>query len=175
MEIRTDIMKLGSIRVGDKYEILAFDDAREMRERPVEKDGRKFYPIRALRKIGNVNEGELGGWIEEVSCLSPEGDCWIDRNSYVCAGSCVKDNAKLSGNVTLKGESVVSENAILAGHMVVLDSTFSGDATVIGNLMLMDCKATGKSAIFGDGCAEHLVAQFAQRYRISGFGNEIQP
>ena len=36
-----------------------------------------LHRIRALRNFDDVEEGELGGWIEEENNLSHKGNCWV--------------------------------------------------------------------------------------------------
>lgn len=54
------------------------------------------YRIEALRSFGNVEKGDLGGFVENENILSHEGNCWIERNSYVFG------NNKISGDIVVK-------------------------------------------------------------------------
>lgn len=49
-------------------------------------EGTKLYQIKALKTFGDVNKGDLGGYVEDESNLSQENLCWI------------YDYAKVSGN-----------------------------------------------------------------------------
>lgn len=51
-----------------------------------------LHRIKAVRDFGDVEVGDLGGWIEQEENLSHEGNCWISGNAKVY------DNAKVSGN-----------------------------------------------------------------------------
>ena len=54
--------------------------------------GKKLFRIKALVEFGNVNVGDLGGYIEKESNLSHDGDAWVYGNAEVCG------NAKVYGN-----------------------------------------------------------------------------
>lgn len=172
MEIKTNLTQMGSIRVGDKYEMLTFDDARHMRERPREEDGKKLYPIRALKDFGNVKKGDLGGYIEDSSCLSSKGDCWVGKNSIVFSGCKVTENAILDGNIELRGRTTVSDDAVLSGRIVAENCIFQHKSRVSGQLMLMNCRTSGSTEIKGDGAAQHCCGEFASVIVIDGFHAE---
>lgn len=172
MEIKKNLTDMGSIRVGDKYEMLTFDDARHMRERPKEAEGKRVYPIRALRDFGEVKKGDLGGYIEDSSCLSAEGDCWISKNSIVFSGSKVTDNAILDGNIELHGKTIVSDDARLTGRIVAENCIFQHNSRVEGQLMLMGCRTSGNTQITGDGAAHHACGEFASHIVVEGFHAE---
>lgn len=42
-------------------------------------DGVTLHRIQALKDFGNVDAGELGGWVESEKNLSQSGDCWIAK------------------------------------------------------------------------------------------------
>ena len=52
-------------------------------------DGITLYRIRAIKSFSNVNEGDLGGWIEKEDNLSQIGNAWV------------YDNAKAYGNARI--------------------------------------------------------------------------
>ena len=172
MEIKTNLTGTGSIRVGDKYEMLTFEDARHMRERPREVEDKTLYPIRALKDFGNVKKGDLGGYIEDSSCLSPEGNCWVGKNSIVFSGSRVSENALLDGNIELRGTTTASDDVILSGRIVAENCIFQHNSRVSGQLMLMNCRTSGKTEIMGDGAAHHCCGEFASIIRVEGFHAE---
>ncbi|WP_440866245.1 hypothetical protein [Symbiopectobacterium purcellii] len=45
--------------------------------------GIKLFRIKALVAFGNVDEGELGGWVEKESNLAQDGDAWVYGNARV--------------------------------------------------------------------------------------------
>ena len=68
--------------------------------------GKKLFQIRALISFGNVEEGDLGGFIEKEDNLSQSGDAWVYGNAEVSGNARVSGNAEVSGNedyTTIKG------------------------------------------------------------------------
>ena len=45
--------------------------------------GKTLYRIKALVQFGNVNAGDLGGWIEKEENLSQSGNAWVSGNARV--------------------------------------------------------------------------------------------
>ena len=45
--------------------------------------GKKLFRIRALVAFGNVEAGELGGYVEKEENLSDDGDAWVFGNAQV--------------------------------------------------------------------------------------------
>ena len=78
--------------------------------------------------------GEKGGWLEQTSNLSQDGDCWVGTNGIVCGNGFVCDNVVLSS-----GE--VGDNAKVGG-----EATISGDVGIGGNAYVY-----GKAKISGSG------------------------
>lgn len=84
--------------------------------------GKKLFRIKALVAFGNVEKGELGGFIEKEDNLSHDGDAWVFGNAQVYG------NARVSGDARVYGNARVSGNAQVYG-----DAWVSGDAQVYGN------------------------------------------
>ena len=62
--------------------------------------GRKLFRIKALISFGNVNAGDLGGYVESEKNLSQSGDAWVYGDAEVCG------NAEVCGDadyVCVKG------------------------------------------------------------------------
>lgn len=57
--------------------------------------GHTLYRIRALVAFGNVQAGELGGWIEEEKNLCQEGDAWVSGDAWVYGNARVYGNAEV--------------------------------------------------------------------------------
>lgn len=70
-----------------KYELLK-DDTKIM-------SGRTLYRIKALRDFGNIEKGDLGGYIESENNLSYYGNAWV------------YDNARVYGNAEVFGDAVI--------------------------------------------------------------------
>lgn len=45
--------------------------------------GRKLYRIKALTSFSDVEEGDLGGWIEKEENLSQKGNAWVYGNAEI--------------------------------------------------------------------------------------------
>jgi carbonic anhydrase/acetyltransferase-like protein (isoleucine patch superfamily) len=99
--------------------------------------GRTLYRIRALRAFGDVDKGELGGFIEKETNLAHEGNAWVSGNARVFDNAIVYGNAKVSGasevygNAKVSGNAWVFDNAIVSGNAWV-----SGNAEVYGNAIV---------------------------------------
>ena len=63
-------------------------------------DGIELYRIRALRSFSDVTEGTLGGYIQQESNLSQEGDCWIYGDAQVCGNAQVFGDAAIYYPIT---------------------------------------------------------------------------
>mgnify|MGYP007111793238 CR=1 FL=1 len=68
---------------------------------------RTLLRIVATRDFGDVKAGEVGGWIENESNLSHEGDCWVYDNGKVY------DNGVVRGNGAVYGDGVVKTGIII--------------------------------------------------------------
>ena len=71
--------------------------------------GIKLYRIKALISFGNVEAGELGGFIEKEENLSQNGNARVSGNAMVYG------DARVSGNAMVYGDAWVSGNAMVYG------------------------------------------------------------
>ena len=85
--------------------------------------GRTLYRIRALRAFGDVDKGELGGFIEKETNLAHEGNAWVSGNAIVSG------NARVSGNAWVYNNAIVSGNAEIkqSSHYLVIGPIGSRD------------------------------------------------
>ena len=74
--------------------------------------GKKLFRIKALVAFGNVEKGELGGFIEKEDNLSHDGDAWVSGNAQVCGNAQVFDNAQVFGDARVFGNA---DYAVVAG------------------------------------------------------------
>lgn len=102
------------------------------------------YRIRALRDFGDVQKGMLGGYVEEESCLSHEGDCWIYGNSFVGKNCRIKDHSKVYENTRITGEVVVSGNSVIGDRCYIMSRVDIHDSKIINT-------GTATLSIAGDG------------------------
>ena len=90
--------------------------------------GKKLFRIKALVAFGNVEKGELGGFIEKEDNLSHDGDAWVSGNAQVF------DNAQVFGDARVFGNAWVCGNAQVSGNAQVFDNAqVSSNAQVFGN------------------------------------------
>ena len=55
--------------------------------------GKKLFRIKALVAFGNIEKGELGGFIEKEDNLSHAGNAWVSGNAWVFGNAQVFGNA----------------------------------------------------------------------------------
>ena len=77
-----------------KYELLK-DDTKTV-------FGHTLYRIKALRDFGNVEKGDLGGYIESENNLSHYGNAMVFDNAMVCGDAMVYGNARVCGDAVIK-------------------------------------------------------------------------
>ena len=75
--------------------------------------GKTLYRIKALVQFGNVNAGDLGGWIEKEENLSQSGNAWVSGDARVYG------NARVSGDASVYGDAEVYGNARVYGNAEV--------------------------------------------------------
>ena len=96
--------------------------------------GKKLFRIKALVAFGNVEKGELGGFIEKEDNLSHGGDAWVSGNARVFGDARVSGDAWVSGNARVFGNAWVFGNAQVFGNARVFGNAWVfGDAWVSGN------------------------------------------
>ena len=90
-----------------------------------------LYRIRALRSFGDVEAGDLGGYVSSEANLSHEGDAWIYDNAKVTSQARVSGNAIVSDNVLVTGEAQISGNAQIRGWARIAGTAkINGDASI---------------------------------------------
>ena len=108
--------------------------------------GKTLYRIKALVQFGNVNAGDLGGWIEKEENLSQSGNAWVYGNAEVSGDARVSDDAEVYGNARVSGDARVYGNARVSGDASVYgDARVSGGARVYGN-----ARVSGDARVYGD-------------------------
>ena len=90
--------------------------------------GKKLFRIRALVAFGNVEAGELGGYVEKEENLSDDGDAWVSGDAQVSGDAWVSGDARVFGDAWVSGDAQVSGDARVFG-----DAQVSGDARVSGD------------------------------------------
>lgn len=104
------------------------------------------YRIRALKDFGDVEKGQLGGWVETEKNLSQDGDCWIYDDAKVYEAARVCDDARIAG------QSQIFGNAKVYGNTIVDNSaTVSDDAEIYGNARVIDdARIFGHAKVYGN-------------------------
>jgi len=107
--------------------------------------------IRAVKDFGDVKTGDIGGWIEQESNLSHDGDCWVFGHAKVFGCATVFGCAKVDGNAQVFGSAEVRGYAIVFGHAKVF-----GCAEVFGNAKVDGCaevrgcaRVRGNAKVYG--------------------------
>ena len=161
--------------MGKKYEITKEWQTMKV----IGNDGKKtLHRIKALTDFGNVKKGDFGGFVENESNLSQEGDCWIFDNAMCFGNAMVYENAIVYENACVHGNAMVYENASIrgsakvyglsriCGHSIILDSAkVYGNTTISGNAIIGDnSRIYGNAVIYGN-------SKILGRSRI--FGNAV--
>ena len=69
--------------------------------------GRTLSRIRALKDFGDVEAGDLGGWIEKEENLSHEGEAEVYGEAKVYGEAEVCDEARVCGQAEVCGNAVI--------------------------------------------------------------------
>ena len=99
----------GKLEQSKKYELLT-NDTIELG------GGVTLFRIKALISFGNVEKGELGGYVEKEDNLCHSGNAWVTGNAKVYGNARVYSNADVSGNAK------VYDNALVSGYAKVTDN-----------------------------------------------------
>ena len=134
---------------------------------------RTLYRIRALVAFGDVDAGELGGWIEKESNLSQDGNSWVSDNAMVSGDAQVCGNAQVCDNAWVYGNAQVCDNArVYDNARVCGDARVCGNAWVYGNARVSDnarvCERRSIMWISVIGSRDDTVTFFAQKGGIIG-------
>ncbi len=95
--------------------------------------GKKLFRIKALISFGNVEAGELGGYVEKEENLSHDGNAWVCDDARVCGNAWVCGNARVCDDAWVYGNAWVCDDAWVCGNARVCD-----DAWVCGNAWVCD-------------------------------------
>ena len=77
--------------------------------------GHKLFRIKALVAFGDVEKGELGGFIEKEDNLSHDDNAWVCGNAQVFDDARVFGDARVCGNAWVFGNAQVFDNARVFG------------------------------------------------------------
>ena len=82
----------------------------ELTDDTITVEGRTLHRIKALKSFSNVEEGELGGYVEKEDNLDQRGDAWVYGDARVSG------DAQVSGDAWVYGDARVSGNARVSGE-----------------------------------------------------------
>ena len=108
----------------------------ELTENSINWKGRTLYQIKACKAFITssgieINEGELGGWIEKEENLSQRGKAWIWGDTKIY------DAAKIYGNAEIWGEAQICGKAEVFGNAQIYGNTITGgNVEVFGNAQI---------------------------------------
>lgn len=88
---------------------------------------RILHRIKALKDFADVEEGELGGYVEKEDNLDHSGEAWVYGDARVYGDAQVSGDARVYGDARVSGNAWVYGNAWVSGNAQV-----SGDARVSG-------------------------------------------
>ena len=132
--------------------------------------GSGFYDSGHYYYYRKIKRGDLGGHIENESCLSHKGCCWIGKNCYVSSGIYVKDNAfiycpelpglfanrvSLSLRNGMYGKLYIGENSYISNNIRCSysdreDSFIEGEARIMTDLGIhSNCTIKGSTIVDG--------------------------
>lgn len=101
--------------------------------------GREVFRVKALKNFGNVNAGDVGGWVCSENNLSQEGDCWIYDDAKCLDNSRVYDNAKMYDNSIMFGNSVMYDKAKMFDKSIMCNNAeMCGNATMYDSSIMYD-------------------------------------
>lgn len=97
-----------------------------------ERFGVTLYQIKAVRQFGNVEEGDLGGWVEKEENLSHAGNAWVYGDAWISDNAWVYGDARVYGNARVYGEAWVHGDALVESmeHVVWFSSVGSENGTL---------------------------------------------
>ncbi|WP_375675350.1 MULTISPECIES: hypothetical protein [unclassified Bartonella] len=137
-----------------------------------------LYRIQALRDFDDVKAGALGGFIENESNLSHDGNCWIYDNALVLNPAHIYENAKVFNNAIIMGSvygnAHVCDRARVYANAHVYDNAHLSynawvyhQARVYGNAKLSgNARIHSKAVVY-----DHAVVSGAAKIYGKVYGN----
>ncbi|WP_375673902.1 hypothetical protein [Bartonella sp. TS82HLJMH] len=99
----------------------------ELTDETIEVGRKTLRRIRALRDLGDVKKGDLGGYIEKEDNLSHDGNCWVSDDAKVYG------YAKVYGDVIISCSNFTYEDDVNYGNVEIF-----GDAKVYDSARIYD-------------------------------------
>lgn len=131
--------------------------------------GEYLKRIRAVRTLGKVKAGDLGGLVEREDNLSHDGQCWIGYNAQCLGHAKIMDAAQLNGNAVAFGFCLISEFATVTDSAVVGGyADIKGRATVGGAARALGSCTVEGSVLLTGSCRVSEGAIIRERATIQG-------
>ena len=136
--------------------------------------GRTLFRVKALISFGDIQAGEVGGYVEQEGNLSQNGNAWVSGNAEVYGNAWVYGDAKVYDNAEVYGNAWVSGNAEVCGNAEVYgDAWVYGDAKVTKNPLNIIGAArfplTAYAQFVQIGCKLHTVEEWDDIFRDSKY------
>jgi carbonic anhydrase/acetyltransferase-like protein (isoleucine patch superfamily) len=95
--------------------------------------GHILHRIMALKSFGDVQVGDLGGYIESEDNLSHDGNCWVYDKAKVFERAIVLEDAQIRELARVSGDAVIKGRALVNGYARVSGkTTLAKEAKVYG-------------------------------------------
>ena len=137
--------------------------------------GTKLFRIRALVEFGDVEAGELGGYVEKESNLGHDDNAWVCDNAWVYGNARVYGDAQVSGDALVYGNARVYGNAWVYGNALVCgNARVCSNARVYGNALVCgDALVCGNARVCSDAlvCGNARVCSDEDYAYAHGFGS----
>ena len=124
--------------------------------------GHILHRIKASVSFGDVEAGEVGGWIENVTNLCDDGNAWVYGNAWVCGNAQVCGNARVYGNAWVYGNAQVCSERHWFGIACIGSRN---DFTTF-------FRTTEKKIFVACGCFRGDIDQFAEKVKETHGDNE---
>lgn len=134
-----------------------------------------LYRIRAIEGLpNNVKKGTLGGWVEDDTILSQDGNCWITEDVIACHGS--DHRCRIEGDILIKDHSIIYGSEIngigiiendsnvfyskISGYIHFCGQAYIVDSTIVGNFVVRNSGEVRDSILSGVGSVQdHSVIE----------------
>lgn len=111
-----------------------------------------------------IKRGHKGGFVEDESCLSQEGDSFVDERSLVLKGGRVEEDAFTYGDTHVFNGAIVAGKAQVGGRTDVCGKTIISGCSHIHNTVCSVADWAGGTLLFAyrdasmdPGVVDHLV------------------
>ena len=137
----------------------------------------EVYRIVALIDFGDVEKGDIGGWIQSEDNLSQYGNCWIYGDAVVCEGARVLNNAKVFNDAIVSEHATITEDAKVYNDARVYGySKIKNNANVFNNASVYDYAVVSGSASvlnYADIHGHALIDEYAHVRHIEVSGDAV--